>query len=111
MDLKFSNAEPSAEERDAVDRLLGPGGGGWHGGERDEQDQHQNRAGPDRVGGAAGDGVGLVIDVEHAGQQVVRRIRAEVIGQRHQPKNPVAAIASTVNQPKPVRGAGRMAST
>ena len=45
MDLKFSNAEPSAEERDAVDRLLGPGGGGWHGGERDEQDHRRAHTG------------------------------------------------------------------
>ncbi len=46
MDLKFSNAEPFAEERDAIDRRLGgPGEGGWHGGERDEQDHRRARAG------------------------------------------------------------------
>ena len=46
MDLKFSNAEPFAEERDAIDRRLGgPGEGGWHGGERDEQDHRSARTG------------------------------------------------------------------
>lgn len=46
MDLKFSNAEPFAEERDAIDRRLGgPGEGGWHGGERDEQDHRRARGG------------------------------------------------------------------
>ena len=45
MDLRFSNAEASAEERDAVDRLLGAGAGGWHGGERDDQDHRRSLAG------------------------------------------------------------------
>ncbi|MCW5683619.1 MAG: NAD(P)H-dependent oxidoreductase subunit E [Pseudolabrys sp.] len=45
MDLKFSNAEASSEERDAVDRLLGAGEGGWHGGERDEQDHRRAHTG------------------------------------------------------------------
>jgi len=45
VDLKFSNAEASAEERDAVDRLLGAGDGGWHGGERDEQDHRRAHTG------------------------------------------------------------------
>jgi NADH-quinone oxidoreductase subunit F len=46
VDLKFSNAEPFAEERDAVDRLLGgPGESGWHGGERDEQDHRRAHTG------------------------------------------------------------------
>ena len=45
MDLKFSNAEASADERDAVDRLLGAGDGGWHGGERDEQDHRRAHTG------------------------------------------------------------------
>lgn len=45
MDLKFSDAEPLAEERDAVDRLLGSGDGGWHGGERDEQDHRRAHTG------------------------------------------------------------------
>ncbi len=45
MDLKFSNAEPFAEERDAVDRLLGVGAGGWHGGVRDEQDHRRAHTG------------------------------------------------------------------
>ena len=46
MDLKFSDAEPFAEERDAIDRRLGgPGEGGWHGGERDERDYRRARGG------------------------------------------------------------------
>ena len=46
MDLKFSDAEPSAEEREAIDRRLGgPGEGGWHGGERDEQDHRRAHTG------------------------------------------------------------------
>jgi len=46
VDLKFSDAEPFAEERDAIDRRLGgPGEGGWHGGERDERDHRRSRAG------------------------------------------------------------------
>lgn len=45
MDLRFSNAEASVEERDAVDRLLGAGDGGWHGGERDEQDHRRAHTG------------------------------------------------------------------
>jgi len=46
VDLKFSDAEPSAEERDAIDRRLGgPGEGGWHGGERDEQDHRRAHTG------------------------------------------------------------------
>ncbi|WP_296742668.1 NAD(P)H-dependent oxidoreductase subunit E [Mesorhizobium sp.] len=45
MDLKFSNAEPFADERDAVDRLLGAGEGGWHGGERDEKDHRRAHSG------------------------------------------------------------------
>ena len=45
MDLKFSDAEPFAEEREAVDRLLGPAEGGWHGGERDERDLRRAHTG------------------------------------------------------------------
>jgi NADH-quinone oxidoreductase subunit F len=46
VDLKFSDAEPSAEERDAIDRRLGgPGEGGWHGGARDEQDHRRAHTG------------------------------------------------------------------
>ena len=46
MDLKFSNAEPFADERDAIDRRLGgPGEGGWHGGERDEEDLRRAHTG------------------------------------------------------------------
>ncbi len=46
MDLKYSDAEPFAEERDAIDRRLGgPGEGGWHGGERDEKDHRRAHTG------------------------------------------------------------------
>jgi len=46
VDLKFSDAEPSAEERAAIDRRLGgPGESGWHGGERDEQDHRRAHTG------------------------------------------------------------------
>ena len=45
MDLRFSNAEASTDERDAVDRLLGLGEGGWHGGERDEKDHRRAHSG------------------------------------------------------------------
>jgi len=45
VDLKFSNAEPFPEERDAVDRLLGAAEGGWHGGERDEKDLRRAHTG------------------------------------------------------------------
>ena len=49
MDLKFSNAEPTAEEREAIDRRLGgPGESGWDGGKRDAQDYRQALAGEDR---------------------------------------------------------------
>ena len=49
MDLKFSNAEPFAQEREAIDRRLGgPGEGGWHGGERDEQDHRRAHTGQER---------------------------------------------------------------
>ena len=34
MDLHFGSAEATREEREAVDALLGPPGGGWDGGER-----------------------------------------------------------------------------
>ena len=37
MDLHFLDAEPTAEEREAVDALLGPPSSGWDGGERDEE--------------------------------------------------------------------------
>jgi len=46
VDLKFSNAEPFAEEREAIDRRLGvPDEGGWHGGERDEKDHRRSHGG------------------------------------------------------------------
>ncbi|GIH77489.1 NAD(P)H-dependent oxidoreductase subunit E [Planobispora longispora] len=38
MDLRFRDAEPSAEERAAVDALLGPPPTGWEGGPRTEED-------------------------------------------------------------------------
>jgi len=34
VDLRISSAEPTAEERDAVDRVLGPPASGWEGGAR-----------------------------------------------------------------------------
>jgi NADH-quinone oxidoreductase subunit F len=37
VDLHFLDAEPTAEEREAVDALLGPPSSGWDGGERDEE--------------------------------------------------------------------------
>jgi NADH-quinone oxidoreductase subunit F len=61
VDLKFSNAEASAEERNAVDRLLGVGEGGWHGGERDEQDHRRAH-----TGHAARARRHLVMEVLHA---------------------------------------------
>ncbi|KAB2964433.1 MAG: NADH-quinone oxidoreductase subunit E, partial [Thermoanaerobaculia bacterium] len=35
MDLRFSGAEPNADERAAVDAVLGAPGSGWEGGERE----------------------------------------------------------------------------
>ena len=35
MDVRIHGAEPSTEEREAVDRLLGPPSSGWEGGHRD----------------------------------------------------------------------------
>jgi NADH-quinone oxidoreductase subunit F len=43
MDLKLMSAEPSAEERDAVDEVLGPPGTGWDGGERTARDLRVSR--------------------------------------------------------------------
>ena len=40
MDLHFLAAEPTAEERDAIDRFLGSGADGWTGGERTARDAH-----------------------------------------------------------------------
>lgn len=62
MDLKFSDAEPTAEERDAIDRRLGgPAEGGWHGGDRDERDHRSARGG--RAARARRD---LVLEALHA---------------------------------------------
>lgn len=50
MDLKFSNAEPFSEEREAIDRRLGgPAEGGWQGGTRNEQDHRRGHAGQDTL--------------------------------------------------------------
>ncbi|WP_420000157.1 NAD(P)H-dependent oxidoreductase subunit E [Streptomyces boninensis] len=38
MDLKYTDAKPTDEERDAVDDLLGPAPSGWEGGARDDVD-------------------------------------------------------------------------
>jgi NADH-quinone oxidoreductase subunit F len=45
MDLKLMSAEATAEERTAVDELLGPPADGWTGGERSEADLHIARGG------------------------------------------------------------------
>jgi NADH-quinone oxidoreductase subunit F len=45
LDLKFTGAEPSAEESDAVDRLIGEAHSGWYGGERDAQDHRMSYGG------------------------------------------------------------------
>jgi NADH-quinone oxidoreductase subunit F len=46
MDLRISDAEPSTEERAAIDALLGPPTSGWDGGERDPvRDTHSARGG------------------------------------------------------------------
>jgi NADH-quinone oxidoreductase subunit F len=46
VDLKIVGAEASAEERSAVDRVLGPPDSGWRGGERDsEREGHAARGG------------------------------------------------------------------
>ena len=48
MDLKLLDAAPSAEEREAVDALLGPPTSGWDGGTRDPvRDTHSARGGHD----------------------------------------------------------------
>jgi NADH-quinone oxidoreductase subunit F len=48
VDLKLMAAEPSAEEREAVDELLGPPETGWDGGERSVRDLRVSRAPADR---------------------------------------------------------------
>lgn len=45
MDLKFSGAEPTGEERDAVDRRIGAPASGWHGGDRDAEDHRRSHGG------------------------------------------------------------------
>ncbi|MQA97219.1 MAG: NADH-quinone oxidoreductase subunit E [Streptosporangiales bacterium] len=45
MDLRFRDAVPTAEERDAVDALLGPPADGWRGGERDAAGLQHARGG------------------------------------------------------------------
>ncbi|HLR85754.1 MAG TPA: NAD(P)H-dependent oxidoreductase subunit E [Nocardioidaceae bacterium] len=45
MDLKFNDAEPTAEERDAIDRLIGEAHSGWYGGERLDQDHRMSLGG------------------------------------------------------------------
>lgn len=45
MDLTFTDAEAGADERDAVDRLIGEAHSGWYGGERDAQDHRMSRGG------------------------------------------------------------------
>lgn len=45
MDLHFTDAQASAEERDAVDRLIGAAPGGWFGGDRDLEDHRRAHGG------------------------------------------------------------------
>jgi NADH-quinone oxidoreductase subunit F len=45
LDLKFTDAEASADERDAVDRLIGEAHSGWYGGERDSDDHRRSYGG------------------------------------------------------------------
>lgn len=45
MDLKFTDAEPSAHERDAVDRVIGEAHSGWYGGERSAEDHRGSHGG------------------------------------------------------------------
>ena len=45
MDLRLMAAEPTNEERSAVDAVLGPPGSGWKGGEREPLDGHVARGG------------------------------------------------------------------
>jgi NADH-quinone oxidoreductase subunit F len=40
LDLHLLNAEPTAEEREAVDAFLGPPASGWDGGTRESRDSH-----------------------------------------------------------------------
>ena len=61
MDLKFTKDEPSAQEREAVDRLLGEADSGWYGGARLDQD-HRSSAG----GALARSRRDLVLEALHA---------------------------------------------
>jgi NADH-quinone oxidoreductase subunit F len=45
LDLKFTDAEASADERDAVDGLIGEAHSGWYGGERDAADHRMSFGG------------------------------------------------------------------
>jgi NADH-quinone oxidoreductase subunit F len=45
LDLKFTDAEASADERDAVDRLIGEAHSGWYGGDRDARDHRMSYGG------------------------------------------------------------------
>lgn len=45
MDLRFTDAEASADERDAVDRLIGAADSGWYGGDRDADDHRRSFGG------------------------------------------------------------------
>ncbi len=45
MDLRFLDAAPSAEERAAVDEVLGPPASGWQGGDRGDADWNLTEAG------------------------------------------------------------------
>jgi NADH-quinone oxidoreductase subunit F len=45
VDLKFTKDEPTAQEREAVDRLLGEADSGWYGGARLDQDHRSSEGG------------------------------------------------------------------
>ena len=67
MDIQVHGAEPSAAEREAVDRLLGAATSGWEGGDRDSE--RDGRAG--RGGRAARERRDLLLPALHAVQDRV----------------------------------------
>src|SRR5437867_4379756 len=50
VDLHLMSAAPTEDERDAVDRLLGPAENAWEGGERSDLDGHVARGGHEARG-------------------------------------------------------------
>jgi len=45
VDLKFTDDEPTTDERDAVDRLIGAARSGWYGGDREARDHRMSYGG------------------------------------------------------------------